>query len=381
MSMAVVSHRSFESPDWIEMIDRLGPGFAARTAEADAADRFVAESYAELKGARLFSAGVPTELGGGGASHAELAAMLRRLARYCGSTALALSMHTHQVAISAWRWRNDKAPLEPLLRRIAAEELVLLSSGGSDWLSGSAKAVRVEGGYRVSGKKIFASGLPAADLFMTCAVLDDPEQGPTVLHFGLPLGADGVRRVDCWRALGMRATASGEVLLDDVLVPEAAVGVRRPAGKWHRLFHLIAMLALPLIYAVYVGIAEAGRDRALELAKGRGKVDPHLPYLVGEMENLLLGTRLAHADMLEAAKGEPGPTTTSRVCQGRTLVGRGAIATLERAMEVAGGAAFLRAGGLERLFRDVQAARYHPLQEKPQTWLTGRLALGLAIDP
>jgi alkylation response protein AidB-like acyl-CoA dehydrogenase len=49
-------------------------------------------------------------------------------------------------------------------------------------------------------------------------------------------------------------------------------------------------------------------------------------------------------------------------------------------LEVAGGPGFYRANGLERLFRDVQAARYHPLPEKQQTRFTGSVLLGLDID-
>jgi alkylation response protein AidB-like acyl-CoA dehydrogenase len=118
--------------DWVALAHRLGRRFAERTAGHDADDSFVSDNYAELKEAHVFSAGVPAELGGGGASHAELGAMLRTLAQYCSSTALALSMHTHIVATAAWRWRNEGAAVEPLLRRIAAEQLVMISSGGSD---------------------------------------------------------------------------------------------------------------------------------------------------------------------------------------------------------------------------------------------------------
>jgi alkylation response protein AidB-like acyl-CoA dehydrogenase len=64
----------------------------------------------------------------------------------------------------------------------------------------------------------------------------------------------------------------------------------------------------------------------------------------------------------------------------RTLVGNAAIATVEKAMELVGGGGFYRKMGLERAFRDIQAARYHPLQEKPQQRFTGRVALGWDID-
>lgn len=140
--------RAVETGDAVTIAEGLSERIGAGAARADAEDRFVAENYGLLKDAGLVEAGVPAELGGGGAEVRELAGMLRVLGRACGSTALAFSMHTHQVAIPAWRWRHQKiAAVEPLLRRVAAERIVLLSSGGSDWIAGSGTAVRVEGGY------------------------------------------------------------------------------------------------------------------------------------------------------------------------------------------------------------------------------------------
>ena len=145
--------------DWIAVVRELGPNFAARAAAHDANDSFVADNYAELKKHKLFSAGVPAELGGGGASHVELCTLLREMAHYCGSTALALSMHTHLLAATVWRWRQGH-PVEPLLKRIAAEETILISSGGSDWLSPSGTAEKVDGGFRITARKIFSSDSP-----------------------------------------------------------------------------------------------------------------------------------------------------------------------------------------------------------------------------
>src|SRR5215510_14971478 len=223
--------------DWVAVARQLGPTFAARAAAHDANDTFVADNYAELKQHKVFSAGVPTELGGGGASHAELCAMLRELAHACGSTALALSMHTHLLAATVWRWRQGQ-PVEPLLKRIAAEETVLISSGGSDWLDSSGKAEKVDGGFRVTARKIFSSGCPMGDLLVTSAVYDDPQDGPTALHFPVAFMAEGVTIMDNWRTLGMRGTGSHDTVLDGVFVPESAVSLRRPKGKWHPFFGL-----------------------------------------------------------------------------------------------------------------------------------------------
>lgn len=132
------------------VLDEIGPRFADRAAAVDTQDRFVAENFAELKVHGLVAAGVPEEMGGLGASHAELCEMIRRIAYHCGSTGLAFSMHSHQVATNAWRWRHQKAPVDGLLKRVAAENIMLLSSGGSDWLKGSGTATRVEGGFRIN---------------------------------------------------------------------------------------------------------------------------------------------------------------------------------------------------------------------------------------
>ena len=85
--------------------------------------------------------------------------------------------------------------------------------------------------------------------------------------------------------------------------------------------------------------------------------------------------------MIRIAETEtPGPARTSRAAIAHTLTAKAAFETVERAMELVGGASFFRDLGLERAFRDVQGARFHPLQEMPQLELTGRMALGMEID-
>jgi alkylation response protein AidB-like acyl-CoA dehydrogenase len=359
----------------------LGKIFAQRAAECTDEDRFVADNFALLKSSGLVEAGVPRELGGAGADVDELAAMLRTLAYHCGSTALAFSMHTHQVAIPAWRWTHQKAtPVEPLLKRIASERILLLSSGGSDWIAGSGKAEKVEGGYCINARKIFTSGAPTGDLLMTGAVHEAEGEPPTVLHFGIPMNSPHVKVLDTWRTLGMRGTGSHDVLIEGHVVPDAAIAVKRKAGEWHPLFHIISTIAFPLVYSVYLGVAESARDIAIELAK-RKKPGRHTIDLAGRMETELAGARLAVESMLAAVRLDaPSAATVNQVMIGRQLAQRHAIAAVEYAMEMAGGVGFYRSAGLERRFRDIQAARYHPLQAGPQAEYAGAMALGLPIE-
>lgn len=362
---------------WRAAVTDLAQGFAARAAEADEGEEFVAENYAELKDAGLLAAGVPRELGGEGLELPELTEMLRTIANACSSTALAFSMHTHQVAVQAWRWRHQKAPIAPFLEKIARDRIVLLSTGGGDWLDSSGEARPAPGGYLVNARKTFCSGAPAGQLLLTSALLRTDGAAPEVIHFGIPMSTPGIRIHPTWRTMGMRATASHDVELESVFVPESAVSARRAPGKWHPLFHLISMLALPLIYSVYVGVAEAARERALATVRRR-RADEHLLQLVGEMENHLTTARVMHADWVAlSTEAQPGPETTSRSMTRRTLVSRAVLATANAAMDVAGGASFFRANGLERLFRDVQGARYHPMHEGAQRMLAGKAALGL----
>jgi alkylation response protein AidB-like acyl-CoA dehydrogenase len=368
--------------DWVSTVAQLGPELAEHTAAHDRDDSFVADGYARLREVGAFSAGVPAELGGGDASAAELCAMVRELAHHCSSTALAFSMHTHLVATQAWLWRSGNKAPETLLRRVASEKLILISTGGADWLGGSGKLEKVEGGWRLSGRKIFCSGVASGDVLMTTGVYDDPANGPTVFHLPVSLRAEGVKVLDTWRVVGMRGTGSNDVELEGVALPEAllAATTKRPAGKWHPAMHAVTLVALPVIYAAYLGVAEAAREIALGLARKK-KDDPLTAIAVGEMETHLATAQIAHQSMVAmVASAPPGPATTVAMITRRAIIAEAAVRAVEKAMEVAGGASFYRAAGLERLFRDVQGARFHPMPQKQQLRLAGRAALGLDID-
>jgi acyl-CoA dehydrogenase len=325
------------------------------------------------------SAGVPKDLGGDGLDASELARLLTAMAHACSSTALAFAMHTHVVALLAWRRRHQNAPVDAVLKRVADEQLVLISTGGADWLASSGEARKAEGGFTIHARKGFASGVPAGALVNTSAIYDDPETGPTVLHFMAPLSSDKLRVEDNWRAMGMRGTASNAVQIDGFFVPDGAVALKRPQGRWHMLFHIISMVAIPLIYSVYLGVAEAARDAAVEAARKK-RPTSQLVDLVGEMETELAAARLAAADMIAASAGSPGVETTNRVYLGRENFVRAAMACVGLALEVAGAAGFMRGQPVERLFRDIQGARFHPITTRPQRDFAGRVALGLELD-
>ena len=364
---------------FFEIVQKLAPRFAERAAAADVEGRFVSENYADLKEARLMSALVPTELGGGGATHGEVCQLLREIAHSCGSTALALSMHTHLVAAAVWRHKHGQ-PAEALLRKVAASELVLVSTGAGDWVESHGTVERATGGYRVSAVKGFGSGSPAGNLLLTSAPYQDPERGWEVLVFPVPLNAPGVTVRNDWDAMGMRATGSNSVELKDVFVPDDAISVRRPRGQWHPSWSVTITVAGPIYIAPYIGIAERAAALAREAASRRSS-DPAVIQTLGEVGNALTTAQMAFREMIEIANNfdfAPKTEDADRVLIRKTIAANAAIATVNKAVEVAGGRALFRNVGIERLWRDVQGAPFHPLPEKRQLMFSGRVALGLA---
>lgn len=360
---------------------QLSQVFASRAAHHDAEGSFVVENYDDMRAAGLVEAGVPAQLGGGDAGLVELCEMLRVLAQGCSSTALAFAMHTHQVAIPAWRWKNTpevRPAVEPLLKRVAAERIVLATSGGSDWVGGSGRAEKVEGGYKIAARKIFASGSPFATLMLTGAIVEEVD-GPKVIHFGVPMNAPGVKVLNTWDALGMRGTGSQDVEFEGVFIPDDKVSLKRRAGEWHKLFQIIGTLAFPLIYSAYLGVAESARDIAVGLVAKR-PVGGRQRRLAGEMDTALASARHAQAAMVaRTLKNDPGEASVNEVMICRRLVEEQGLRAVEMAMELAGGAGFYRVHGLEQRFRDMQGARFHAMNREAQYEYAGALAFGQSV--
>ena len=357
---------------WIEVARSLGEEFAARAEAYDEGDTFVSRNYAALKERHVFSAAIPQELGGGGASHREISDMLRTLAQYCGSTALALSMHQHLIAATVWKYRRGQGG-EAMLKNVAEKQLVLVSTGAGDWLESNGSTTKTAGGYLVSAQKRFASQSAVGDMLVTSAPFMDE-----VLHFAVPMNAAGVTVLNDWRALGMRGTGSHTVKLENVFIPDAAIVLRRPRGAYHPVWNVVLTVAMPLIMSVYLGIAQKAAELSIGHIRRQKPAKPHVLSLTGEMNNDLVAAEIQLNDMLRIANNydfEPIDQNGQDILTRKTNVANAAIRVVTKAMEIAGGEGFYRSFGLERLFRDVQAARYHPLQESEQAKFSGEYLL------
>jgi alkylation response protein AidB-like acyl-CoA dehydrogenase len=142
--MQTTSIETTPSVRWEDLVAELGPSFAQRTDHYDQYNLFVQENYDQLKDRRAFSLLVPEALGGAGLTYADTCQLIRGLAHYCSATALAFSMHQHLVAANVWRYRRGQ-PAEPFLRKVAAEQPVLVSTGAGDWLASGGTMEKTEG--------------------------------------------------------------------------------------------------------------------------------------------------------------------------------------------------------------------------------------------
>ncbi len=364
--------------DWVGLAREIGKTLETGAAERDRLGEISLAAFERLRASGVTSALVPAEAGGGGASHAEVGRLLRELARHDGATAVSLSMHMHLVAAQVWRHRQGM-DVSAFFQKVVADRAVLISTGASDWIGSSGQARKVDGGWRVSARKAPASGCEAGHVLVTSARWDDAPAGPRVLHFALPMSAEGLRIERTWDTLGLRATGSHTVVLEEVFVPDAAVSLDRPADVWHPVWNTILGAAMPLILAAYVGIADAAVERAVAAAKGRNA--PHLPQLLGEM----LNAHTTAADVVDAMFRDADdlrfPNTdafAARALSRKTVACDALIATVRLAIEATGGAGYTRSSDLERLYRDVHGCLFHPLPRARQTTFSGRVALGLS---
>ena len=378
--MTITENPSAANPatDWAGLAGDIGAALKYEVAGRDITGEISIAAFENLRDAGLTSALVPVEFGGGGASHAEMGQALRELGRCDPSTAVTLSMHSHLVAAQVWRHHHGM-DAEKVFRKVVDDRAILISTGASDWVGSNGTARRVDGGFRVSARKGPASGCEVGNVLVTSIRWDDAPDGPQVFHCSVPFTADGVSIELTWDTLGLRATGSHTVVLDDVFVPDAAVSLTRPADQWHPIWNIVVGAALPLIVSAYVGIADSAVELATAAVSGRS--EPHVFQMLGEMMNAHTTATDVVAAMFLDSDNLQFPNTdqhASRTLSRKTVATDALIDTVRRAIEVTGGVGYTRSSDIERLYRDVHGCLFHPLGRAKQTQLTGRVSLGLS---
>ncbi|MBI5090383.1 MAG: acyl-CoA/acyl-ACP dehydrogenase [Actinobacteria bacterium] len=367
--------------------------FRSRAGELDRTNSYFTDDLAELREVGYLAAAAPERFGGWGLDLHQLVASQRRLARYAPATALALTMHSYWVGIATELDLGGDPSLHWMLDAAVAGDVFAAGHAetGNDIpvLLSTCQAVRVDGGYRLTGRKQFGSNGPAWRWLGAHAMDTNAPGGPQVVHAFVERTSPGVTVVETWDTLGMRPTQSHDTILDDVFVPDARIGRVVPAGDASDPF-LVAMAVWPLslIAAVYLGIA----DRALELAVAsaqkkqsiaidRGAYAYH-PFVQHQIAEMYLELDAASATLEQfvtdwVGGAEHGEAWVPKTYSMKWRAVEAAKRVVDGALDVAGGAGMFVGNELERLYRDARCGGFHPGNDALTHEVIGQAVLGV----
>jgi alkylation response protein AidB-like acyl-CoA dehydrogenase len=378
---------------FLDLAATLADEFAPRAARYDEEESFPHENYARLRESGYTIMTIPEELGGLGASMLQRIKAQERLAQGCGATALAINMHLNVVGVLIDLWRTFKDPkVEAKLRQIAAGRLICGGSGSEPdnavpVLRPRATARRVDGGWVVNGRKIFGTQSIALDLFFAEATWADGPEGETIITFFIPpRDTPGLTFKDDWHTMGMRATASRGSELKDAFVPESAAMLQRKTFTRGGIIALF--LRAPFtIGAPYIGIAEAARNFVVDFMRERPRFPlkkpmSHLPSVynkVGEMDVLIESARAVMWKAAAEAELEDPQSWARKSVAARMVAIENSVRVVDLALRAVGGQSYFKRLPLERLFRDVRAGLFHPLDSDETLELLGKSAFGIPL--
>ncbi|MES2940751.1 MAG: acyl-CoA dehydrogenase family protein [Pseudomonadota bacterium] len=377
-----------------DLAAELADEFAQRADQHDRENSFPFENFEKLQSSGYLKITVPEELGGMGASLTELTVAQERLAQGCCSTALAVNMHTSPVGQLASLWRSSRdARLERWLRDVADGRVIsasLSAEPGAPLLRHSTCTLtKVPGGYLLNGKKIFCTMSSVMTHFTTMAQFEDPAQGPVVHFFRLPKDAPGIRIIQTWDTLGVRATQSNDMALENVFVPEDAVFHTFPAYTLDgKMLQSVWGWAQPTFAATYLGMAIGGMNavRAYVL-RMKKQNDPHIQQAFAEMEALAetahalvyrVSEEMASGRILSELEVQEG---MARVVLAKYVASQNVTEIMNKAMVVAGGWGYSNRSPMPRYFRDARAATAQPYNLFDAADMIGKTALGVEVLP
>src|SRR6516162_748115 len=367
---------------------------ASRTAGYDRENRFFTEDFEELRAAGYLLMAVPTELGGLGMTLAEVCQEERRLARRSPATALALNMHIYWTGLAADLWRSGDKSLSWILEEAVAGEVFAAGhgEGGNDFpvLLSTAKAERVDGGYRFHAHKIFGSLTPVWTRLGIHAMDTSDPANPKIVHAFLPRQTAGYRIVETWDTLGMRATRSDDTIIEGAVVPDPYIARVVPAGLAGADQFVLGIFAWaePTFASMYLGVAERALELAVAGVKKRTSIalggramayHPMIQHSIAEMaieiENISAHVERIAADWSTGV--DHGMGWPAKLVAAKYKAVEGAKRVVDLAMDVSGGTGMFKSNELERLYRDVRCGGFHPANSALVHELVGKTTLGV----
>lgn len=372
----------------------LAADFATRAAEHDLNNSFPVENVERLKETGYSALVIPEANGGLGADLVDYVLCQEQLGQGCAATAIAINMHLF--GLGSMVERASGRPQEKLFFDAIGHGRQIIGGGisepetGGDWGYFATKARRDGEFFVLNGRKTFTSLSPVIDLFLIMATLGD-ETPPRSATFVVARGTPGLELVETWDAMGMRATASHDLVIKDLRVPVSAMSDSRPIGPIdENAVSLFTWFSLS-VAAVYTGIALAAlrftkdfADRYKPLTLPRPiKYLPGIQFAVAEAEMLVAQSRALYLGIAEQYLANrasfKGVTGLATVVGAKYVATNNAVRAVDSCMEAVGAHGILKKFPLERYFRDVRAGVNHPLSNARARELIGKTALGISL--
>jgi alkylation response protein AidB-like acyl-CoA dehydrogenase len=373
-----------------DMLERFG----SRASTYDRENRFFSEDFEELRQAGYLLMPIPTDLGGLGMDLRQVGREQRRLAYRAPATALAVNMHLYWMGIAATLHASGDDSCLWMLEDGARGEVFAAGHGeaGNDLpvLMATARAERVDGGYRFYGHKIFGSLTPVwTRLGLHAADTSDPAN-PKIVHAFLSRDTPGYSIKETWDVLGMRATRSDDTILDGAVVPDRYIPRVVPAGFAGADLFILALFAWALtdFSNIYASIAQRALDltvaslpKKTSVAMGGRSMayNPMLQHTVADMA-MEVDAITCQVDRImdDWVNGvDHGGAWPAKIVGTKYRTVEGAKKVVDQALDCSGGAGMFKTNELERLYRDVRCGGFHPANAALVHELVGKTALGI----
>jgi alkylation response protein AidB-like acyl-CoA dehydrogenase len=385
--MAATASERFVSDD---MLGRFGE----RAPTYDRENRFFSDDFEELRKAGYLKINIPREFGGEGLTLAETCLEQRRLAYRAPATALAVNMHLYWMGIASDLLRAGDRSLTWMLEEGAAGEVFSAghAEAGNDLpgLLSTASATRVDGGYKVSGHKMFGSLTPVWTRFGGHAMDTSDPQSPKVIHFFMPRDTPGLEIKETWDTLGMRPTRSDDTILHDAFVPDRYVGRVLPAGTLDQFLLSLFANALLNFAHIYYAIALRARDLAVAGAHKKTSVavsrsmayHPEIQHAAAEiaLEIEAVGPHIERIAQDWSDGVDHGAQWAAKIVASKYHAVESAKRVVDLALDMSGGAGMFKVNELERLYRDVRCGGFHPANSALVHEIVGKTTLGIGLD-
>ena len=339
--------------------------------EVDRDHRFPEEAIAAAASAGLMGVLIPREFGGAGLDALAFALCIEELAQACASTSVIIDVHTSVGSEPILLFGTDEQKRKWLPRLASGGLLGAFAltepSSGSDAAALKTSARRQGADYLLNGTKVFITNIGRAGLYIVFARTGPDERAAGISAFIVPAGSPGLRVGHIFNKMGLHGSPTGELILEDVVVPAANRLAKEGQG------FIVAMRALDSgrigISGQALGIAQAATDQARALLAGRrhGQGDD---FTLADMATRLESARLlAYGAAWLCSQGRP---FTRRASMAKLHCTDTAMDLAHSAMELAGQEGVIAGSPFERHLRDAKALQIYEGSNQVQRHVIAR---------